>query len=113
MEKSKIDMFINANADKFPAEALSAMHSQLEQADDSKFIAIQSGGYKSPVTLLIVSIFLGGLGIDRFMLGKIGLGIGKLLTCGGLYIWWLVDLFLIMKATRKQNLDTFNKIIAG
>ena len=45
---------------------------------------------------LIISIFLGGLGIDRFMMGKVGTGLLKLFTFGGLGIWWLIDVILIV-----------------
>ena len=44
---------------------------------------------------LLLSIFLGSLGIDRFYLGYMGLGVLKLITCGGFGIWWLIDLILI------------------
>lgn len=58
---------------------------------------------KDPTISIILSILLGELGIDRFYIGDIGLGVGKLLTGGGCGIWWIIDLFLIMEATRKKN----------
>ena len=50
---------------------------------------------KSYVTALLLSLFLGGLGIDRFYLGYTGLGIAKLLTLGGFGIWALIDFITI------------------
>ena len=50
---------------------------------------------------LLLSIFVGGLGIDRFYMGYIGLGILKLVTLGGCGVWTLIDIILI--ATRKLN----------
>ncbi len=53
---------------------------------------------KDYVTALVLSVLLGSLGIDRFYLGHIGLGVLKLVTFGGCGVWALIDLILI--ATR-------------
>ena len=50
---------------------------------------------KSKITALLLCIFLGGLGVHRFYVGKIGTGIIWLLTGGILGIGWLVDIIMI------------------
>ena len=56
---------------------------------------------KEYLVALLFSIFLGGWGAERFYMGQIGMGIGKLLTFGGCGIWYLIDIILI--ATRSSN----------
>lgn len=60
---------------------------------------------KSYVTALLLSFFLGAIGVDRFYLGQTGLGIGKLLTLGGCGVWALIDFILIAmrKVTDSQG----------
>jgi TM2 domain-containing membrane protein YozV len=63
-------------------------------------ITINTGKELNWIVTLLMSIFFGVLGVDRFMMGHIGLGLLKLFTFGGFGIWWLVDMILI--ATRHQ-----------
>ena len=57
---------------------------------------------KSFIILLLLSIFIGSIGIDRFYLGKIGTGVLKLITFGGLGIWWLIDLIIIVSGNMRD-----------
>jgi TM2 domain-containing membrane protein YozV len=55
-----------------------------------------SAGSKSQLVALLLCIFVGVLGIHRFYLGYIGIGIIQLLTAGGFGVWTLIDLILII-----------------
>lgn len=103
MYQSDVNMFLIANKDNLPEDKLPYIKARLEAMDPERLENIQFISFKSPIMMLIISFFLGEFGIDRFMLGDIGLGIGKLLTGGGCGIWWLIDLCLIMNATKEKN----------
>lgn len=82
---------------------------KLKTMDEEKFSLISTIEFKEPTTILLVSIFLGGLGIDRFMIGDTGMGILKLLTGGCCGILTIIDWFTISKKTKDLN---FNNVMA-
>lgn len=109
MDQQKIDMFIMTNQKYFPAEKIVYLKDKLRAMDEDKFSLISAVELKDPTTILLVSIFLGSFGIDRFMIGDTGMGILKLLTVGVCGILTIVDWFTISKKVKDLN---FNNVMA-
>lgn len=108
MDNQKVDMFIMTNAKFFPEEKVFFLKEKLKGLDDEKFSMLTAIGFKDPTTSVLVSIFLGSLGIDRFMIGDTGMGVLKLLTGGCCGILTIIDWFTISGKTKEKN---FNKIM--
>ena len=108
------DSFLSANTANFPSEQLPSLRQRLSQLDDSQANqVIAAANVKNPTTALILSIFLGTLGVDRFYIGHVGLGVAKLLLAWLTFgIWTIVDWFLIINATKKANLVAINNALA-
>lgn len=108
------DSFLSANTGSFPSEQLPSLRQRLSQLDDSQANqVIAAANVKNPTTALILSIFLGTLGVDRFYIGHVGLGVAKLLLAWLTFgIWTIIDWFLIINATKKANLSALNKALA-
>ena len=111
MEQQKIDMFLAQNAEKLPKDKIYVLQEALAKLDDSKAMHIQTIEFKDPTTVLILAILLGGYGIDRFMLGEAGLGVAKLLTCGGGGIWAIIDMFTAQDRTRQYNYKKLQEVL--
>jgi TM2 domain-containing membrane protein YozV len=65
---------------------------------------------KDPAVSMVLSLTLGTLGVDRFYIGNVVLGILKLITVGAFFIWTIVDWVLIMDATRRANVKTATEV---
>lgn len=111
MTQDKVDMYIANYAKFFPSDKVFLLKDKLVACDDSKYVMLASIDLKDPTTILIVSIFLGGLGIDRFMIGDVGMGILKLLTGGLCGVLTLIDWFVISGKTKEKNFQSVIQIL--
>lgn len=111
MDAQKADMFIMAKGDYFESHQLSNIKDRILEMDEEEWMRLQTANFKNPTISLIMSLVVGSFAIDRFFIGDTGLGVVKLLTCGGLGVWVIVDWFLIMGATREKNMEKLQRIL--
>lgn len=120
MDSSKISAFLIANQGNVSSDYLPLIKQKLEALDDNRAYTLMALDLKSPFVALLLSIFVGSLGIDRFYIGDTTNGIIKLITgvivlptisvitfgFGAiLYLGYMIDWFLIMGATKKKNAE--------
>jgi len=111
MEKKQADQLIMLNMSKLAPEYVEPIREQLMATEYNHAVMVFST-LKDPTISLIISVLLGIYGIDRFYIGDVGLGVGKLLTGGGCGVWWIIDIFLIMGATRQKNTERIMQMLA-
>ena len=89
MTEQTINNFLLINSKYFDMSMMPEVKLLLQNADESMAQSIFAIEFKDPTTLLIISILLGTYGIDRFMLGDVGMGLLKLFTGGS--VWYSLD----------------------
>lgn len=103
MDEQKINLWLGSNAKYFDAAQIPILREKLKNASDEQYLAVQTQSYIDPTVTAIISVLLGYLGIDRFMVGDIGMGVLKLLTGGLCGVLWLIDIFTISKKVKNKN----------
>ncbi|MBR2473862.1 MAG: TM2 domain-containing protein [Clostridia bacterium] len=111
VDKQKVDMFIMSNQKYFPSDKIIFLKEKLYRMDESRFSMVSTVDFKEPTTMLIISLFLGSLGVDRFMLGETGAGVLKLLTGGCCGILTLIDWFSVQKKAKELNFKNIMTLI--
>lgn len=111
MDPQRVDTFLMLNSRYFEPHHIPAIRERLLAMDEATFLRTMTLNLKDPTIMLIVSLVAGTFAIDRFMVGDVGLGVAKLLTCGGFGIWAIVDWFIIMGRAREVNAEQlFNSL---
>lgn len=108
MDKKRVDEFLLVNQKFLPSERIMYLKEKLYELEEDKFSLLYTIDFKDPIVILLISIFAGFLGIDRFMLEDTGMGILKLLTGGCCGVLTIIDWVIISNKTKEYN---FNKIM--
>lgn len=103
VEKQKVDMFLMTHQKFFPVGKIMFLKEKLCSLDENKFAMLSCIELKDPTTMLLFSLFLGSLGVDRFMMKETGMGVLKLLTGGCCGILTIIDWFSIQNKVREKN----------
>lgn len=104
MENIKAKAIMTKYEDLIPRKRAAQLKNALHNANDNIYDIVMGVKTKSPTITLILAIFLGGLGIDRFYNGDIGLGFLKFFINGLTFgILWIVDIFLSYRSTKEKN----------
>lgn len=104
-QKQFTETYLMANAKYFPADKIGLVRDKLLHMPEDRQATIQALELKNPITTLLLSLFCGGLAIDRFYLGDVGLGILKIITEFLLigFFWTLADVYFCYKKTKEVN----------
>ncbi len=103
VDRQKVDMFIMSNQKYFPSEKIVFLKEKLCGLDENKFSMVSMIELKDPTTLLLISLFLGSWGVDRFMMKETGMGVLKLLTGGCCGVLTIIDWFSVQNKVKEKN----------
>ncbi|HEM3683248.1 TPA: TM2 domain-containing protein [Streptococcus suis] len=111
--------YVFSKSSYLPSDKLILLQKELEDLDEGALNALMMVDMRQPLVALVLAIFFGEFGVDRFYIGDKRLGFAKLIAFGvsfitlfiligfllfmGLYIWKFIDCFLIMKACKEEN----------
>lgn len=103
--QNNLELFFVTNNDKFRPEHLTALRNLCKDREDFSFLYGVS--LKSPITMFIISWFLGTYGVDRFMLKDIKAGLAKVAVFVIFFILYIALIFSAVIASENNNYDYF------
>lgn len=110
LSATEINKFMKQNQQYFESSQISLFKNMIAESNLT-WEELNTFRFKSPNLGRMLSVLLGGFGIDRFYAGNYGLGALKLFTLGAYGIWWIVDWFLIGNAVKKENQIKFSRFL--
>ncbi len=95
--------FINENKKYLPSDKTDFLISRLTECEDVNFEILENIKLTSPRKVLIISLFFGIFGLDRFFIGDYFFAFLKLFSLGGFGFLMIFDWFYILKRVKKIN----------
>ncbi len=108
MKPELVQAFIIKYGECFDTNSIMDVQRRISNLDDSQAPILMSMNLQKPSIILIIAIFLG---LERFFLNDVVLGIIKVLICWGGGIWWLIDIFTAKRRTYEYNYKKFNEVM--
>lgn len=106
MTKEKVQEMLTEYKGYIPRGKVTRFKSALAKADEGACETIRECRLYKPLTVFLLSVFLGWAGIDRFYIGDIRIGILKLfLGLPTMFIWPIIDILYCNKRAKEKNLD--------
>ncbi|MCQ2395658.1 MAG: TM2 domain-containing protein [Kiritimatiellae bacterium] len=96
-------VWFNKNKGKLESSQRAIIQKKCSEMSDDKGMMLNQVSLKSPFLAFVVSLLLGEFGVDRLLLGEIGMAVLKFLTFGVFGILYLIDVFTIMGRVKKIN----------
>lgn len=112
LNQNQIELFLATHGNKFSGQNVEVIKRDLPFVSKDMYQNLLSADFKDPTKMLLISLLGGMLGIDRFVLNDAALGVLKLLTCGGFYIWMIVDWVTIQDQTKEFNYKLLLEIVS-
>lgn len=100
---TRVANYIQKNKGKLDKAMSIKLAEDLMTVSDNKLTDVEYYYLKNPLQIFLVTFFFGWLGIDRFLMGDIGMGVFKFFTCGGFFIVNIIDLFKLPKRIKEEN----------
>ena len=107
MNNKRINYFLSGNAGKFDMAMVPEMKLQMERMDETQWAILNGTSFMDTTLILVIAIFFGW---ERFFIGDVAMGVLKVITCYGLGVWWLVDIFTAVRRTQEYNYQKFMSV---
>ena len=103
MDSNTVDRYLQYTHGYFPVREVPRIRQALLSMTPERFAIVAATQLHDPTATLLLSVFLGALGVDRFLLKDYRMGLFKLLTSWILLLTPIIDLFFISARARRKN----------